>query len=104
LKDFLELKTRLPEFYKESQRLWLDGSRGLSEDILARDFPETWAKRARTYSEQGKKKLKPGDYSGEIYLPLGKTSTPLEIIRFSCALLREWCSRENIDWRSKLDL
>ncbi|KAL3485784.1 hypothetical protein BJX62DRAFT_30974 [Aspergillus germanicus] len=104
LKDFLELKTRLPEFYKESQRLWLDGSRGLSEDILARDFPETWAKRARTYSEQGKKKLKPGDYSGEIYLPLGKTSTPLEVIRFSCALLREWCSRENIDWRGKLDL
>ncbi|KAL2809515.1 hypothetical protein BJX63DRAFT_353259 [Aspergillus granulosus] len=104
LKDFLELKTRLPEFYKESQRLWLDGSRGLSEDILARDFPETWSKRARTYSEQGKKKLKPGDYSGEIYLPLGKTSTPLEIIRFSCVLLREWCSQENIDWRGKLDL
>ncbi|KAL4958810.1 uncharacterized protein BDV14DRAFT_25287 [Aspergillus stella-maris] len=104
LKDFLELKTRLPECYKKSQRLWLDGSRGLSEDILARDFPETWSKRARNYSEQGKKKLKPGDYSGAIYLPIAKTSTPLEIIRFSCALLREWCAKENIDWRGKLDL
>ncbi|KAL4972014.1 hypothetical protein BDW66DRAFT_13156 [Aspergillus desertorum] len=104
LKDFLELKSRLPECYKESQRLWSDGSRGLSEDILARDFPETWSKRARTYSEQGKKLFKPGEYSGEIYLPLGKTSTPLEIVRFSCALLREWCSKENINWRSKLDL
>ncbi|KAL6234239.1 hypothetical protein BDW75DRAFT_169877 [Aspergillus navahoensis] len=104
LKDFLELKIRLPECYRESQRLWSDGSRGLSEDILAREFPETWSKRARTYSEQGKKRLKPGEYSGEIYLPLGKTSTPLEIVRFSCALLREWCSKENINWRSKLDL
>ncbi|KAL4986678.1 hypothetical protein BDW68DRAFT_188690 [Aspergillus falconensis] len=104
LKDFLELKTRLPECYRESQRLWSDGSRGLSEDILAREFPETWSKRARTYSEQGKKRLKPGEYSGEIYLPLGKTSTPLEVLRFSCALLREWCSKENINWRGKLDL
>ncbi|KAL4786680.1 hypothetical protein BJX76DRAFT_320434 [Aspergillus varians] len=104
LKDFLELKTRLPECYKESQRLWFESSRGLSEDILAREFPKTWSKRARSYSEQGKKRLKPGDYSGEIYLPLGKTSTPLEIVRFSCALLREWCSKENIDWRGKLDL
>ncbi|KAL2836822.1 hypothetical protein BJY01DRAFT_221503 [Aspergillus pseudoustus] len=104
LKDFLELKTRLLEFYKESQRLWLEGSRGLSEDILSRDFPDMWSKRARSYSEQGKRRLKPGDYSGEIYLPLGKTSTPLEVIRFSCALLREWCSRENISWRGKLDL
>ncbi|KAL4815952.1 hypothetical protein BDW67DRAFT_62058 [Aspergillus spinulosporus] len=104
LKDFLELKNRLPECYRESQKLWSDGFRGLSEDILARDFPETWSKRARTYSEQGKKRLKPGEYSGEIYLPLGKASTPLEIVRFSCALLREWCSKENINWRSKLDL
>lgn len=104
LKDFLELKGRLPECYKESQRLWYDGSRGLSEDTLARDFPETWSKRARNYTEQGKKRLKPGDYSGEIYLPLGRTSTPLEIVRFSYSLLSEWCSKENIEWQGKLDL
>ncbi|KAI9368635.1 hypothetical protein BJX61DRAFT_205871 [Aspergillus egyptiacus] len=104
LKDFLELKNRLLEFYKESQRLWSDGSRGLSEDILAREFPDTWSRRSKNYSEQGRKRLKPGDYSGEIYLPLGKSSTPLEIIRFCCALLREWCSKEKIDWRGKLDL
>ncbi|KAL5336164.1 hypothetical protein BJX70DRAFT_373501 [Aspergillus crustosus] len=103
LKEFLELKTRLPECYKESQRLWFDGSRGLSEDILTREFPDTWSKRARNYTAQGKKRLKPGDYSGELYLPLGKTSTPLEIIRFSCALLREWSSKENIGWCGKLD-
>ncbi|KAL3478017.1 hypothetical protein BJX99DRAFT_225332 [Aspergillus californicus] len=104
LKDFLDLKARLPEFYKESQRLWSEGSRGLREDILAREFPSTWSRRARNYSEQGKKRLKPGDYPGEIYLPLNKTSTPLEILRFSYALLKEWCSKENIDWRGKLNL
>ncbi|OJJ06417.1 hypothetical protein ASPVEDRAFT_140012 [Aspergillus versicolor CBS 583.65] len=104
LKDFLELKSRLPECYRESQRLWYDGYRGLSEDILAREFPETWSKRARNYTEQGRKRLKPGDYSGEIYLPLGRTSTPLEIVRFSYSLLSEWCSKENIEWQGKLDL
>lgn len=104
LKDFLDLKNRLPECYKESQRLWLEGSRGLSEDILARELPGTWSKRAKAYAEQGKKSLKAGDYSGEIYLPLRKTSTPLEIVRLGCAILGEWSSKEKINWRSKLDI
>ncbi|KAL4801434.1 hypothetical protein BDV18DRAFT_75488 [Aspergillus unguis] len=102
LKDFHELKSRLLECYKESQRLWFEGSRGLSEDIIAQDFPETWSKRARDYSKQGQKALKPGEYSGDIYIPFGKISTPLEIVRFSCAILKEWCSKEHLDWRSKL--
>ncbi|KKK13618.1 hypothetical protein P175DRAFT_0509445 [Aspergillus ochraceoroseus IBT 24754] len=104
LKDFVELKTRLPEFYRESQKLWSEGSRAFSEDTLSREFPHTWSKRARSYSEQGRKRFKPGNYSGEIYLPIGKTSTPLEIIRFSHAILREWCSKEGIDWTGRLDL
>ncbi|PYH41171.1 uncharacterized protein BP01DRAFT_306496 [Aspergillus saccharolyticus JOP 1030-1] len=70
-KEFYELKQRLLECYRESQKLWLEGSRGLSEDILASEFP---------------------------------TSTPSEIISFSCAILREWCTKEGIGWSSKLDV
>ncbi|RMJ25428.1 hypothetical protein PHISP_03706 [Aspergillus sp. HF37] len=65
MKEFLDLKNRLPEFYKESHRLWLEGLRGLSEDILASELPSTWSRRSRNYSERGRHQLKVGDYSGE---------------------------------------
>ncbi|RAL05012.1 uncharacterized protein BO80DRAFT_346398 [Aspergillus ibericus CBS 121593] len=101
-RELLELKSRLPECYKESQRLWLEGSRGLSEDVLAREFPNTWSKRSRNFSELGKHRLKAGDYSGEFFLPVGRINTPLEIIRFSHAFLSEWCVKEGVRWTSRL--
>lgn len=103
-RDIIELKQRLPDFYKESQRLWLEGLQGLSEDILAREFPETWSRRSRRYSHLGKQKLKIGDYTGEFLFPPGKTSAPVETVRFGCAILREWCMKEGVDWSCRLDL
>ncbi|PLB45355.1 hypothetical protein P170DRAFT_364955 [Aspergillus steynii IBT 23096] len=103
-REIQELKSRLPECYKESQRLWLEGSRGLSEDILTREFPNTWSKRSKDFSEQGKQRLKAGNYSGEYFLPLGKTNSPVEIVRFGYAVLKEWCMNEGVDWSGHLDL
>jgi hypothetical protein len=103
-RDIIELKNRLPEFYKESQRLWLEGLQGLSEDILAREFPDTWSRRSRRYSHLGKQKLKIGDYTGEFLFPPGKTSAPVETVRFGCAILREWCMKEGVAWSCRLDL
>ncbi|KAF7595132.1 hypothetical protein BBP40_007099 [Aspergillus hancockii] len=103
-KEILELKSRLPECYKESQRLWLEGSQGLSEDILVSEFPETWSKRSKNFSEQGKQQLKPGDYSGEFFLPLGRITTPVEIVRFGYSILREWCKNEGVEWSGRLGL
>ncbi|GIC93764.1 uncharacterized protein Aud_010252 [Aspergillus udagawae] len=103
-KDIIELKNRLPDFYKESQRLWLEGLQGLSEDILAREFPDTWSRRSRRYSHLGKQKLKIGDYTGEFLFPPGKTSAPVETVRFGCAILREWCMKEGVTWSCRLDL
>ncbi|RHZ44371.1 uncharacterized protein CDV56_102180 [Aspergillus thermomutatus] len=103
-RDFIELKNRLPDFYKESQRLWLEGLQGLSEDILAREFPDTWSRRSRRYSHLGKQKLKIGDYTGEFLFPPGKTSTPVETVRFGCAILKEWCMKEGVAWSCRLDL
>ncbi|KAF7181567.1 hypothetical protein CNMCM7691_000864 [Aspergillus felis] len=102
--DIIELKNRLPDFYKESQRLWLEGLQGLSEDILAREFPDTWSRRSRRYSHLGKQKLKIGDYTGEFLFPPGKTSAPVETVRFGCAILREWCMKEGVAWSCRLDL
>ncbi|KAJ6072514.1 hypothetical protein N7467_010599 [Penicillium canescens] len=103
-KEFLDLKNRLPECYKESQRLWLEGTRGLSEDILAREFPTSWSQRSRNYSERGRASLKAGDYSGSYFLPLGGTTPPIEVVRFGGSLLKEWCSKERVDWNGRLGL
>ncbi|RAH64808.1 uncharacterized protein BO66DRAFT_335399 [Aspergillus aculeatinus CBS 121060] len=102
-REFNELKHRLPECYRESQKLWLEGSRGLSENVLASEFPATWSNRSKNFSEQGKQLSKAGDLSIEYFLPLRKTSTPSEIIKFSCAILKEWCTKEGIGWSSRLD-
>lgn len=103
-KDFLDLKNRLPECYKESQRLWLEGTRSLSEDILAREFPTSWSQRSRNYSERGRASLKAGDYSGGYFLPLGGTTPPIEVVRFGWSLLKEWCSKERVEWNGRLGL
>ncbi|KAH8422957.1 uncharacterized protein LDX57_000713 [Aspergillus melleus] len=103
-REFQELKNRLPECYKESQRLWLEGSRGLSEEVLTREFPNTWSQRSKNFSEQGRQRLKVGDYSGEYFLPLGRTNSPVEIVRFGYAVLKEWCTNEGVGWNGRLAL
>lgn len=103
-REIQELKNRLPECYKESQRLWLEGSRGLSEEVLTREFPNTWSQRSKNFSEQGKRRLKVGDYSGEYFLPLGRTNSPVEIVRFGYAVLKEWCTNEGVGWNGRLAL
>lgn len=101
-KEFIDLKSRLPESYKEAHKLWIDGSRELSEDVLKKNFPETWSKRSRNFSEQGSDKLRIGNYSGDYFLPLGRTTTPLEAVRFGMSILKEWCKKEKIDYATRL--
>ncbi|KXG49470.1 uncharacterized protein PGRI_063270 [Penicillium griseofulvum] len=103
-KEFSELKARLPEFYKDSQRLWLEGTRGLSEDVLGHEFPTIWAQRSRNYSERGRSSLKAGNYAGSYFLPLGGTTPPIEVVRFGWSLLKEWCSKERVEWNGRLGL
>ncbi|KAL2001598.1 hypothetical protein VTN02DRAFT_1553 [Thermoascus thermophilus] len=102
--EFLELKTRLPEYYKEAHRLWLEGSRGLSDEVLMQEFPITWSKRSKNFSELGKQRLKIGHYSGDFFLPLGRTTTPLEAVRFGWSILCEWCRKEGVGWEGRLGL
>lgn len=103
-KEFFELKTRLPENYKESKRLWTDGTRGFSEDVLTREFPVTWSNRSTNYSELGIQRLKVGQYSGSYFLPFSRATTPLEVVRFGWSILNEWCVREGVNWDGRLGL
>lgn len=103
-KEFIELKNRLPECYRESQKLWLEGTRVLSEDVLSREFPTTWSRRSHNYAERGKTPLKAGDYGGDYFLPLGGTTPPIEVVRFGFSLLKEWCAEEDVEWKRRLTL
>lgn len=103
-KELHELKTRLPECYKESQKLWAEGIKGLSEDFLDKEFPITWRNRSRKYTERGRPPSKAGDYSGGYFLPLGKTDTPVEVVRFGWSFLKEWCSKEGLNWHGRLNI
>lgn len=103
-KEFMDLKNRLPECYKESQKLWLEGTRTLSEDALSREFPVTWSQRSHNFAERGKTPLRAGDYAGEYFLPLGGSTPPVEVVRFGCSLLKEWCTQENVEWQRSLTL
>ncbi|KAJ6171619.1 hypothetical protein N7470_000686 [Penicillium chermesinum] len=103
-REFLELKNRLPESFKESQKLWIEGTRGLSEDTLRREFPSTWSSRSHNHAERGRTVLKPGEYVGDYFLPLGGITPPIEVVRFGWSLLQEWCTQEKVDWKSRLGL
>ncbi|KAJ5874475.1 uncharacterized protein N7529_002905 [Penicillium soppii] len=104
-KDFSDLKNRLPDTYRDSQRFWLEGTRGLSEDVLEREFPTSWSQRSREYSERGRRSsLKAGDYSGAYFLPFSGFTPPIEVVRFSWSLLKEWCSKEQVEWNGRLGL
>lgn len=103
-KEFLDLKARLSDHYREAHRLWLEGNRELPDDVLARDFPKTWSKRSRNFSVRGKQKLKIGEYNCEMFLPLGRTTTPIEAVCFGWSLLSEWCEKEGVRWAGRLGL
>ncbi|CAG7923573.1 unnamed protein product [Penicillium olsonii] len=103
-KDFSDLKSRLLDSYKDSQRLWLEGTRGLSEDTLEREFPTSWSQRSRNFSERGRPSLRAGDYSGSYFLPFSSLTPPIEVVRFSWSFLKEWCAKERVEWNGRLGL
>lgn len=106
-REFTDLKTRLPESYREANRLWLAGARQLPDDILARQYPGTWSRRSKNFSSRGSEKMKVGKYAGEYFLPLGRggaPTTPLEAVRFGLSFLEEWCETEGVKWKGRLVL
>ncbi|KAN0072563.1 hypothetical protein V8E54_009492 [Elaphomyces granulatus] len=104
-KEFLDLKSRLPKYYKEANHLWLEGSRELSEDVIIQEFPITWSKRSINFPERGRQQPKKiGEYPDEFFLPLGRMTTPIEAVRFGLCILSEWCKKEDVQWEGRFDL
>jgi hypothetical protein len=103
-KEFLELRNRLLECHRESQKLWLEGTRALSEDVLHQEFPITWSHRSHNHAERGKIPLRAGDYAGDYFIPFGGTTPPIEVVRFGYSMLEEWCTQQDVEWKRRLSL
>ncbi|KAJ6127468.1 hypothetical protein N7523_003080 [Penicillium sp. IBT 18751x] len=103
-KEFLELRNRLLECHRESQKLWLEGTRALCEDVLHQEFPITWSHRSHNHAERGKILLKAGDYAGDYFVPFGGTTPPIEVVRFGYSMLKEWCTQQDVEWKRRLSL
>jgi len=69
------------------------------------DFPHTW----KRYLAQGvpaspEDSARPGQYEGNLLLPFGTQSTPLQAIRTAHAMLSEWAAREGSGYKMELSL
>lgn len=121
--DLARLQRQLVLSYHEARRLWGEASRLLllSENTIAKQYPRTWAKRARkpipgsssasstggsaTSDLQGLQMLKLGRYAGEYFIPLaGCAMSPLEAARFAYSLLSEWAEQNGVKWERSLQL
>lgn len=104
-REFIELKNRLPESYKDAHRLWLEGSCHLPDSVISTGYPTTWAKRAVNLEDrQRKDQFKPGEYEGDFFLPLGLATSPIDMVRFGHSFLQEWIEKNEIEWKPRLTL
>lgn len=87
----------------ELQTAWLDGFRQLSPELLRREYPKTWGKRAKDANARMQEKPSPSKIVKDFYLPMDVNTTPFEAARFGLAFLEEWAEKEKIDWKTKVD-
>lgn len=103
-KSYVDFKDGLIRNARELQTAWLDGSRHLSPEILRRDFPNTFSKRAKDSSLRLQEKPVPANIPKDFYLPLDANTTAFEAARFGLAFLQEWAEKENVDWKTSIEL
>ncbi|KIW29417.1 uncharacterized protein PV07_05233 [Cladophialophora immunda] len=103
-KRYVEFRDELIQNARELQTAWLDGSRQLSPDLLKREYPKTWSKRAKDSSVRLQEKLTPSRIPQDFYLPMDANTTAFEAARFGVSFLQEWAEKEKIDWKTRIDL
>ncbi|KAI9673559.1 MAG: hypothetical protein M1829_004066 [Trizodia sp. TS-e1964] len=97
----ISLSGHFAEYRRECQYFWHGGLSKLSLREIEESFPATWAAKSQNLTEPPQK-LTPGLYSGEFYLPMNATSTPMQAICFGSKLLEEWSTKNNLKWKCQL--
>ncbi|KIW46143.1 uncharacterized protein PV06_01830 [Exophiala oligosperma] len=103
-KRYTQFRDDMIHNIRELQTAWLDGFRYLSPELLRREYPNTWALRAKDATLRLQEKPSPLKMPKSFYLPMDANTTALEAARFGMAFLTEWAEKEKIDWKTKIDL
>ena len=103
-KRYVDFRDDLIENARELQIAWLESSRQMPPEILKRDYPITWSKRAKDSSLRLQEKPTPSNIARDFYLPLDASTTPLEAARFGVTFMEEWAEKEKVSWKTKIDL
>ena len=101
---YVEFRNELVSNARELQIAWLDSSRQLPLEVLKREYPSTWSKRAKDPMARLQDKPTPSKIPKCFYLPLDANTTAFEAARFGAALLEEWADRERVDWTTRIEL
>ena len=101
---YLDFKSELVTNARELQTAWLDSSRLLPLDLLRREYPKVWSRRAKDPSVRLQEKPTPSKIAQDFYLPIDTNTTAFEAVRFGVTFLEEWAQREKVDWKTRIDL
>ena len=56
------------------------------------------------FSLRGSERLQPRELGGSFFLPLDGNASVLEGVRYAVEVLQEWCEKEKVDWRCRIEL
>lgn len=71
-------------------------------EVLISQFPQTWRDRARSPEKVQERKFEPGKYSSPYLLPIGPSSTVLEVVNIGYAVLSEWASANGVEFKRRI--
>ena len=103
-KDYFDFQKKMARNVHIAKKLWVEGAFELSVDDLQQSFPVSWKRKSRAPLVHSKEKLAVGSLGGDFYLPLSSISSGIEAARAGWSILGEWCQKENIHWKGKLEL
>lgn len=103
-KDYFDFQKKMARNVHIAKKLWVEGAFELSVDDLQQSFPVSWKRKSRAPLVHSKEKLTVGSLGGDFYLPLSGISSGIEAARAGWSILGEWCQKENINWKGKLEL
>ena len=101
---YMEFRNELVTNTRELQTAWLDSSRQLPLELLKREYPIAWSRRAKDPLLRLQEKPTPSKIAKDFYLPFDANTTAFEAARFGVAFIEEWADKEGLDWKTRIEL
>ncbi|KAL5390364.1 hypothetical protein DPSP01_001933 [Paraphaeosphaeria sporulosa] len=93
----------LSDHYQKLQRHTADARVALPMEELEKMYPKTWAG-AEWDKKAAKEKMAATKLSGPYFLPIQNDTSPVQAVRFGLRFLGEYCEREGVGHRLKINL